>query len=163
MNITLSKTRTVGRTLIIDAMLLCAICIVPTLSHLLSLPFYMLNPMTLCLLAGMLLVTDTRNAFMLAVLLPVVSMLISGMPAPLKCVCMIVELLTITGVYQLTYKRYGSFLSILGAMICGKVVFYILKMLLISPAVLIGTSIWIQLIVTVVFAVLFNRIHKIKQ
>ena len=86
MNITLSKTSDVWRILIVDAAILAIICLVPTLSHLFSVPIYKLNPMTLCLLAGMLLVNDRRNAFLLALVLPLVSMLISGMPTPLKCV-----------------------------------------------------------------------------
>lgn len=158
MNITLSKTSDVWRILIVDAAILAIICLVPTLSHLFSVPIYKLNPMTLCLLAGMLLVNDRRNAFLLALVLPLVSMLISGMPTPLKCVCMVAELATIVAVFQLAENRMGSFVSILCAMICGKAVYYVLKALIVSPAVLIGTSIWLQVALLVASALLFGAI-----
>ena len=93
MNTVLSKKTTVARTAIIDAALLAAACLIPTLSHITALPLYMLNPMLLVLLAGMLAVRSRTNAFLLAVLLPVVSMLAVGMPTPLKALCMAAEML----------------------------------------------------------------------
>lgn len=155
MNITISNTGSTLRTLAIDALLIAVVCTVPALSHVFSLPFYQLNPMALCLLAGMVLVADRRNAFLLAVLLPVVSMLAVGMPSPLKAVCMVAEMLTVAGAYSLLQRRLRPFGSVLAALLGGKVVYYLLKALLISPAVLVGTSIWLQLATVVVYSIAF--------
>ena len=155
MNDTVSKTSSITRILIVDAMVLATICVVPALSHLFALPLYLLNPMTLCLMAGMLLVNDKRNAYMLALLLPLVSMMVSGMPIPSKCVCMVAELLAIVGVYQIASQKIPTFFAIFTALLCGKGVFYLLKAIVVAPAVLIGTGIGLQLSLTLLYAMLF--------
>ena len=160
MGVTISKTRSSARVMLIDAVLLAFICAVPALSHVFAIPFYKLNPMAMCLLAGMLLVRWKGNGYLLAMLLPVVSMLLSGMPVPAVCVCMVAELLSVVGVYDLLERRAGAFVSILAALLSGKVVFYLLKALLVSPAVLIGTNVWLQLAVVVVLGTLFALFRR---
>ena len=154
MNVTVSKTKSVVRVAITDAVILGVVCAVPALSHVLALPLYKMNPMLLCLLAGMLLVRDRRNAFLLALLMPTVSMLVSGMPVAMKALCMTGELLTIVGVMQaLNGKRRAKnvLLSVMLAILAGKVVYYVLKAIVIAPAVLIETDVWLQLAVAVVY------------
>ena len=160
MGVTISKTRSSARVMLIDAVLLAFICAVPALSHVFAIPFYKLNPMAMCLLAGMLLVRWKGNGYLLAVLLPVVSMLVSGMPVPAVCVCMVAELLSVVGVYGLLERRAGVFVSIIAALLSGKVVFYALKAVLVAPAVLIGTNVWLQLTVVSVFGALFAMIKR---
>ncbi len=146
--------------MLIDAVLLAFICAVPALSHVFAIPFYKLNPMAMCLLAGMLLVRWKGNGYLLAVLLPVVSMLVSGMPVPAVCVCMVAELLSVVGVYDLLERRAGAFVSILAALLSGKVVFYLLKAVLVAPAVLIGTNVWLQLTVVAVLSFVFWMVRR---
>ena len=160
MGVTISKTRSSARVMLIDALLLVFICAVPALSHVFAIPFYKLNHMAMCLLAGMLLVRWKGNGYLLAVLLPVVSMLVSGMPVPAVCVCMVTELLTVVGVYDLLERKAGAFVSIIAALVSGKVVFYALKAVLVAPAVLIGTNVWLQLAVIAVFGALFAMIKR---
>lgn len=163
MNNVLSKKTTIARTAIIDAALLAAACLIPTLSHITALPLYMLNPMLLVLLAGMLAVRSRTNAFLLAVLLPVVSMLAVGMPTPTKALCMAAELLTIVGAYTAMQHLWkaaatrpcASFAAIVAAMLCGKGVYYALKALVIAPAALVTTPIGTQAVVALVAAALF--------
>ena len=161
MNVTISKTDAMTRIVVIDILLLAAICLVPTLSHLFAVPLFKANPMLLALLASMLLVSDRRNAFVLALALPLVSMVVSGMPTPMKALCMMAELSSVVAVFSLMSLRraqingWTSFGSILLAIVAGKGVYYLLKALLISPAVLIGTNIWLQLGTTLLFAALF--------
>ena len=140
MSITISKTSVVLRTVAVDALLLTAACLVPVASHAFSLPLYQLNPMALCLLLGMALVGDRRNGVLLAVLMPVVSMLVTS---------------TVVGVCTLMSNRIRPLLSAVAAMLCGKVVYYLLKALLISPAVLVGTSVWLQLSTVIVYGAMF--------
>ena len=164
MIVSVSKTKSVVRVAMFDALILGVICAVPALSHVLALPLYKMNPMLLCLLVGMLLVKDRRNAFLLALLMPTVSMLVSGMPVPMKALCMTGELLTIVGVMQLMEngkrktengerKTESVFLRVLLAILAGKVVYYALKALVIAPVVLIETDVWLQLVVVAVYGV----------
>ncbi|MBQ6067904.1 MAG: hypothetical protein IJK84_00235 [Bacteroidales bacterium] len=160
MNATFVKWGALWRVVAIDALLLMVACLVPTLSHLLAWPLYQLNPMMLVLLAGMLLVGDRRNAYLLAVLLPVVSMLAVGMPTPLKALCMVAEYATLVFVCGRLQAWNGSWLgrtgALLVAVLAGKVVYYMLKALVLAPAVLVGTSVWLQLGVAVVAAVVYG-------
>ncbi len=160
MNVTLSKSNNIIRTALTDAALLLVICTIPALSHLFAIPFYQLNPMLLCLLAGMLLVRDPRNAYLLAVLLPIASMLATGMPTPLKVLCMVPELLTVVTLYQILNTRMGHFGALLTSIIAGKGVYYLLKALIFSPSLLVGTSLWLQLGVAILFASLFAFIER---
>ncbi len=158
MNVSVSKTKGLMRVAAVDILLIGLMIIVPTVSHALSFPLYKLNPMLLCLLAGMLIVRDHRNAFLLALLLPLVPMIVTGMPAPAKSVCMIGELLAIVGTYQLFEKKMPVFLAMMSAILTGKVFYYLLKAVLISPVALVGTEWWMQLAVVTVWCGLFSFI-----
>ena len=146
------------RTIVVDALLLTTACLVPTLSHLFAFPLYHLNPMLLVLLAGMLLVPDKRNALLLALLLPLVSMMAVGMPTPLKALCMMAELSAVV----LISGRFSvqGFVPMLLAIIGGKVVYYLLKALLLAPAVLVSAPVLTQLIVAVAAAMLFALLSR---
>ena len=165
MNTTSVKVQSLWRVSAIDALLLTVACLVPTVSHLLAWPLYQLNPMLLVLLAGMLLVRDRRNAYLLAVLLPVVSMLAVGMPTPLKAVCMVAEyasVVFVSGLLQGWDKRFvGTLGAMLVAMLASKVVYYLLKALLLAPAVLISTSVALQLAVVAVAATVYAGVKFI--
>ena len=85
-------TQSILRVAVIDLLLTAAACFIPTASHLLALPLYMLNPMLALLLAGMLLGRDWRGALVLALLMPLVSSIVTGMPSTGKMFCMTVKL-----------------------------------------------------------------------
>lgn len=183
MNTAIVKRQSAARIALIDATMVCVACLVPILSHLTALPLYRLNPMTLVLLIGMAAVRDPEsgmfsrlNALLMAVLMPVVSMLTVGMPTPTKAICMVAELMTIASVASLlegTWHRHHAanqsamarFANLSGltlvAMLCGKVVYYGLKALLIPAATLVGTPLLTQAAVTVaaagLYALLLNR------
>lgn len=166
MNATSVKVQSLWRVAAIDALLVVVACLVPTVSHLLAWPLYYLNPMLLVLLAGMLLVRDRRNAYLLAVLLPVVSMLAVGMPTPLKAVCMVAEyasVVFVSGLLQGWSKRFvGTLGAMLLAMLAGKAVYYLLKALILAPAVLVSTPVWIQLLVVMASATLYATIIRLR-
>ena len=167
MNNTSVRVQSLWRVAAIDALLLAVACLVPTVSHLLAWPLYQLNPMLMVLLAGMLLVRDRRNAYLLAVLLPVVSMLAVGMPTPLKALCMVAEYASVVFVSGLLQRWNDRFVGTLGAMLVamltGKAVYYLLKALILAPAVLVSTPVTVQLAVVVVAATLYATVKlKIK-
>ncbi len=155
MNIISLKSANIGRTIIIDALLLGTVCLIPAVSHLIAFPLYRLNPMLFCLLAGMILVRDRRNAYLLAILLPLVAMLVSGMPTPLKAFCMMAELVTVVGVYHLVSRKFSVFPSLFSAIIVAKGVYYALKTIVVAPVVLISTPLWIQILVALIASLLF--------
>lgn len=143
----------------IDLLLLAVGCSVPALSHILSLPLYWLNPMLWVLLLGMVLVRDRRNGYVLALMLPLFSMLVVGMPTPAKAFCMVAEYATVVFVCERLQAWKGHLWGTMGAllvsMLCGKVVYYLLKALVLMPAVLVGTPVLVQLSVMLVSALAF--------
>lgn len=154
------KTKAIGRYAIMDAALIAAACLIPAVSHLTALPLYMLNPMLLLLLAGILLGKDWRNALVLAVLMPVVSCLVVGMPAAPKMVCMVAELATVAGLFHLLSRRWAVLPAVLVSVVAAKVVYYALKAVIVAPAVLVGTEWWMQVIAVLLWAGLFAALYS---
>lgn len=163
-----AKTRTLAGFAVLDVVLLAMACLIPTASHLLAVPLYMLNPMLALLLAGMLVGRDWRNALLLAVLMPLVSCLLVGMPTAPKMVCMMAELATVAGLFHVILKfgiqnskiNIGVLPAVLVSVLVAKVVYYILKALILAPAVLVGTAWWMQLGAAIVWCGLFAILYK---
>lgn len=144
----------------LDAVLVTAACLIPAASHLLAVPLYMLNPMLALLLAGMLLGRDWRNALALAVLLPLVSCLLTGMPTAPKMVCMMAELATVAGLSVWLSRRWSVLPAVLVSVLAAKGVYYALKSVVLAPAVLVGTAWWMQLGAVLVWCGLFAMLNK---
>lgn len=154
------KSQSIVRFAAFDAVLLTLACLIPTASHLLAVPLYKLNPMLALLLAGMLLGRDWRNALVLAVLMPLVSCLVVGMPAAPKMVCMVAELATVAGLFTVLSRRWAVLPAMLTAIVAGKVVYYALKAAVLAPAVLVGTEWWMQLGAVIVWGGLFALLYR---
>ena len=154
------KSNCMVRLTALDAVLLTLVCLIPAASHLLDVPLYMLNPMLALLLVGVLLGKDWRNALVLAVLLPLVSCLLAGMPTAPKMVCMIAELSTVAGLFHLLSRRWTVLPAVLVAIVAGKVVYYALKAIILAPATLVGTEWWIQLGTVIVWGGLFAMLYR---
>ena len=143
---------------------LAFIYLVPTISHLLSLPVYLIEPMRLMLILG-LVHTTKKNAFILALTMPLFSLIISGHPAFPKMVLIAVELsLNVFLFYALARKIKYIFPSILLSIIISKTIYYLLKFILIKFTIintaLISTPILIQLITTLIFSCYLFAFYK---
>ena len=154
------KSNKLMRLALTDMALLGVACLVPSVSHLLALPLYMLNPMLALLLVGLLIGRDWRNALVLAVLMPLVSSLVAGMPAAPKMVCMMAELATVATMFGWLQRKWAVLPAVLTAVLAGKVVYYALKAVVIAPAVLVGTAWWMQLGAVVLWCGLFTLFYK---
>ena len=162
-----TKVRTLTHFAVLDTLIVAAACLIPAASHLFAVPLYMLNPMLALLLAGMLCeVGGMRyevgvwNSLVLAVLMPLVSSLLVGMPAAPKMVCMMAEMATVVGLFHILSHRWGALWSVFAAIVAGKVVYYALKALVLAPATLVGTEWWIQLLSVVLWGGLFAMLYK---
>ena len=156
----IANTKTIGRYAVLDVSLLAAACLIPALSHITALPLYMLNPMLALLLVGMLIGRDWRNALMMAILLPAVSCLLTGMPTAAKMLCMMAELVTVAAIFTWLQHKWHTLPAILTAIIAGKAVFYIMKAIVIAPAMLVTTPWTIQLLAVLLWGGLFTLLYK---
>lgn len=158
---TLSVSRT---TLLTDAALLAGACLIPAASHLLAFPLYHLDPMR-WLLLGALFVgarhnSIKRNGLIMAVLLPLISSLIVGMPSITKALLMMAELTANVAFFcwfgkkaNSTLATFGSFLA---SVMAAKVVYYGVKAVMIAGGVMMGslisTAVTTQIAVAVVLS-----------
>lgn len=155
-----TKALTLKRLALLDAVLLTISCLIPAASHLFALPLYMLNPMLALLLVAILVGRDWRNALIMAVLMPAISCLLTGMPVATKMLCMMAELVTVASMFDWHHKRWAVLPAVLTAIMAGKLVYYGMKTIVIAPDVLIGTNWVVQLLTIMLWGGLFALIYK---
>lgn len=143
------------KSIVLDILALAFIYFVPTISHLLNIPLYLVEPMRIMLILA-LAHTSKKNAYLLALTLPLFSFLISSHPNIFKVLLITLELMLNVWLFYKLSKRVNNFIAIFSSIIISKVVYYLLKFGLISFAVLqtglISTPLYLQLITTVVFS-----------
>ena len=155
---TLAISFTRGRkfSLLLDFIALVFVYFVPTLSHLLNLPVYLIEPMRLMLVLS-IIHTHKYNAYILAITLPLFSYLVSGHPYILKIGLISAELVLNVWLFY-TFDKYfrSAFFSMLSAIVASKIIYYLLKASLISLAFihteLFSTPLLIQVIMTLLFS-----------
>lgn len=144
-----------------DCLLFALICLIPALSHLTRIPFYLIEPMRICFMTGILFTRSKPNVVFLAFALPLLSYLTSGHPLLLKAFLMSAELAVnaLLFFYLHDTRRVGAFFSTLLSIVVGKGLYYLIKYLLISFALfegsLVSTSLTCQLVVTLAISLLF--------
>lgn len=129
---------------------LLAIYFVPAVSHLLNFPVYYLEPMRIMLILA-IVHTSRKNAYLIALTLPLFSILISAHPSLIKTSLITGELLlNVWLFFFLTEKLSNKTISIFLSVIVSKIFYYLVKFLFITSALisgdLIATPIYIQII-----------------
>ncbi len=144
---------------------LAFIYFVPTLSHLLSLPLYFIEPMRLMVVLAMVH-SHRVNAYLLALTLPVFSFIVSGHPVAIKMIIISAELLLNVWLFYFLYSRIkSSSIALLSSIILSKVAYYGAKFILITLGVfkgsnLAGIPLWVQAITIAVFTLYSVIIHS---
>lgn len=126
--------------LLIDALLLTALFLLPSFSHLTALPLYKFEPMRIALIVA-LLFTHRANAYFIAAAIPLASFMISGHPAPLKAVLMSIELAVLVAAYGrfVRLDRVPVFLALIMAILLAKAVYYAMKWVALEAGLLTGS------------------------
>lgn len=154
------KSTPIVKFALLDMVLVSMACLVPAASHLFAVPLYVANPMLALLLAALLLGRDWKNALVLAVLMPLASCLLTGMPAAPKMVCMVAELATVATLFGALSRRWKVLPAVLVSLLAAKGVYYALKAVVLAPVVLVGTEWWLQLAAVVLWGGLFAMLYK---
>ncbi len=142
--------------ILIDLGAFALIYLVPTISHLISLPVYLIEPMRLMLVIS-LVHTNKKNAYLIALTMPLFSYLLSGHPLLPKMILITFELsLNVFLFYLLMNMIKRTFPSILLSIVLSKGVYYLIKFIMIKMTILnsglVSTPIYIQIITTLVFS-----------
>ncbi len=155
MNSLVLDKKSTARIVILDILALLAIYLMPTLTHLLSFPIYLIEPMRIMLVLA-LLHTRKENAYILALTLPAFSFLLSGHPMLPKMIIITLELVLNVWLF-ITFSKMmkNNALPMLASIVFSKAFYYFVKFALIGLGFLsielVSTSIWIQLGMIAVF------------
>lgn len=146
-----------NKILLLDTVAILFVYFIPALSHVTAIPFYLLEPMRIMIILAMAH-TNRTNAVVLALSLPLFSFAVSGHPELPKVFLMMFELALSVGLfYYLKRLIKNTMMVAMVSIIVSKMVYYILKYLLISTALLdmnlISTPIWIQFLTSSAFAI----------
>lgn len=159
---TATRTKSLWQLALLDAVLLTAACLIPAASHITQVRLFLFNPMLALLLTGMLLGRDWRNALLLAVMMPVVSCLLVGMPTAAKAVCMVAQYVTVAAMFGWLQRKWAVLPAVLVAMLSGTAMYYGLKVLL-TGMLFSGNSLMLaaaSLLWTLLFALLYNKVRQ---
>ena len=157
---TLRKHRDV---LLIDVLLLLALYLLPSVSHLTAWPLYILEPMRVALIVA-LLFTNRANTYFIAVTIPLASVFLTGHPEPLKAVLMCIEFSVLVACYAWLARRarIPAFVALLAGILFSKVIYYTLKSAALSAGLLAGslisTPVKMQLILALGTAAVFGLV-----
>lgn len=152
--------------LIIDSLAIFLVATLPAISHLLAFPLYHFEPIRIVVLLGLLLSSNKKNAYVLAVIIPFFSFLIAGHPVFCKSLLIILEMTANIWLYSYLHsKKVNVFFAMFSSIIVSKVLYYGAKALFIEVGILntsiIDTNLWIQLgvmtTIAVVFAIIISK------
>jgi len=155
------------KTILFDILAVLTIYFIPVLSHLTALPIYYFEPMRILLIVA-LIHTSRSNAVILALTLPVFSFVVSAHPSLLKTGLITSELLlNVFFFFWLSSKIKDRYLNVMLSIIASKIVYYLLKYILISASALsmglISTPFYFQLIVTLLLTLYVFGFDKLKK
>jgi hypothetical protein len=143
------------KTIIIDLAAILIIYFLLEISDLTNIPFYSFEPMRIVIIIA-LVYTSEKNAYLLAVLLPLVSFVLSNHPSVAKTFILAGDFLLNILLFFLFKRKYNVFLAMAYSIILSKMAYYFAKFLLIKfiliQGELISTPIFTQLIIIVVLS-----------
>ena len=146
--------------IITDLMATLLILVLPAVSHVLPFPIYYLDPMRLVLFTAYFINHNHRNAYVLAIALPIFSMLYSGHPIPVKAALISFELL-LNMILLKTLIKLGTnlFFAVFASILLSKVAYYLIKYILLQTSILEGklfsTNLFTQVLIALGLSGLF--------
>jgi hypothetical protein len=151
-------------TVLIDLLALTFIYFVPYISRASGIPVYLAEPTRIMLILA-IVHTKWQNAYILALLMPLFSLLISGHPLLFKTLPMALELIFNAWLfYYLFGKMKKAFFAMLLSILISKILYYGLKYLVIKTGLLdmelISTPIYLQFITMTVFSTYTGLFYK---
>ena len=147
------------KSVVFDVIALSVVYLVPVISHFFAVPMYYIEPMRLMLLFAVIF-TNKKNTLIIAATMPLFSFLVSGHPVLYKAFIMSAELVINAWLFFFLVELIkNKFAAMLFSIALAKLFYYIIKFGLLSFGImqgdLVSTSLWIQLIVTLVYSSYF--------
>ena len=154
--------------MVLDVLALLLVYFLPALTHLTTIPFYIIEPFRLMVLVSLVVMNNKHNALLLAVTLPLFSFLIATHPLFVKALLISIEMVFNVLIYSWLIKKINKPIGvILISIVVSKAGYYLLKYGFISMGLmsmsLVSTSLMVQLAVAIVTALLFGQIYKLSK
>jgi len=151
------STKLFIKSILFDFLAVTFIFLIPSISHLAGIPLYAIDPMRFVLFLA-ILITNKKNTYAIALLLPLFSFLISSHPYFYKVFLISGELLLNVWLFYFFADKFKNiFLSSFASIIISKAFYYLFKYIFITFLLindsLISTSILIQLIVSLALSI----------
>ena len=162
------KSKETLRIALLDIVALLFVYFVPAISHMLKLPVFFIEPMRLALILA-LLHTTRRNAYVLALTLPIFSFIISAHPVLPKMLLITSELALNVFLFYFFLKKVKSApLAVVLSIVGSKIFYYIIKFALVNTAILatglVGIPLVMQFAMMIIFAgyafLVFGKKHE---
>ena len=128
---------------ITDAAAMLLVFLVPALSHLTSVPFYLLDPMRMAVLGALLCTRNWKNSLALALALPIVSFALSGHPVFPKFLLISAELSVNVLVFAWLSRKMNAGVSAFVSILLSKLFYYGLKAILAMIVGIFATPIFL--------------------
>lgn len=153
----LSLNRDKITTLLVDISAVLVILFAPAMAHLLSFPVFYVEPMRIMLVLA-LVHTNRKNAYALAVALPLFSFIFSAHPHFINALIMSAELaLNVFLFYELSKQFKNAFASVFLSIVISKIGYYAVTISLVQLAVistpLVAIPVLVQLLMASVFGI----------
>lgn len=142
--------------ILVDLSAILLVYFTPALSHLLGFPLYLLEPMRIAVVLA-LVHTRPRNAWFLALTLPLFSFAVSAHPHFLKMLLITAELLFNVWLFFFLESRLraGKVVALGLSILLSKAAYYLLKFALVSALLIegsvISTPLWVQALTMLAF------------
>lgn len=151
----------VFRLALVDLLAILAIYSLPTISHFFPFPMYFSEPMRIIAIAVYFLSKNRKNSFLLALTLPLFSMMFSGHPIPIKAGLISMELLINIFLLDVFFKRFkwNAFIALSSSILLSKVLYYFSKYIFIKltflEGALVSIPIYIQILSLMITSLVF--------
>lgn len=146
----------VSKSIILDILALTFIYFIPALSHIGNVPLYLVEPMRIMIIIA-IAHTSHRNAYIIALTLPLFSFIVTDHPVFYKTLIMTAELLVnIWLFYFLSKKWKNNFTAMFVSIFISKLFYYLLKFGLMSFLLIESDLITIPIYLQVITMVLFS-------
>ncbi len=159
-----------SKNLIFSLSAILFVYLMPTISNSLNFPVYLFDPMRIIVVVA-LVHTSRRNAYLLAIILPILSFILSNHPSLIKAGILLGDLvLNIFLFFYLTKFIVNKFLLMVISIVLSKIAYYLVKFVCIKLSLLTGdliaTPIEYQVAIIIVlsgYVYLMNKLSLNKQ
>jgi hypothetical protein len=141
------------KTVLYDIVMLSLITFLPAISHLIGFPLYLIEPARIILLVS-IAHTEKNNVFILAVVIPIFSFMLSGHPALFKMILIISEMsLNVWLFFYFSRIFNNNFGALFNSILISKIYYYWIKYFMINTGLikgeLISTPFYMQFAVAI--------------